>query len=301
MKTRLRILLVLVACIVHVGASAETATVYFDLFGAGRLQANSASPAGVTLAPQRDLPDDKRLQAWRIEYPRCCRDTFHIRNVATGQLLYHHGPSAQLMLGPVQENLSSTMWDFETRRRTQSDNAPPGGSDSIARIRNRNSGKYLGHQGGRVVDSPVNFILADLSRQYGMFDWSVNVEYEGRHVAFDPARLAADSPSARIPAVPPQPASEQRPVVTTVGPAFGSPPILGEIKMFAGTYAPSGYALCQGQLLSIRQFVALFSLLGTQYGGDGKQTFALPDLSHLERQLKVRYIIAVDGTFPPRQ
>ena len=301
MKMLSKFLWVFVACMVHVEARSDTASVYFDLFGAGRLQANSASPNGVTLAPQRNLPDDKRLQAWRIEYPRCCRDTFHIRNVATGQLLYHHGASAQLMLGPVQENLSSTMWDFETRRRTQSDNAPPGGSDSIARIRNRNSGKYLGHQGFRTEDTPVNIILAELSRQYGAFDWSVNVEYEGRHVAFDPARLAADSPSARVPAVPPQPASEQRPVVTSVGPAFGSPPILGEIKMFAGVYAPSGYAFCQGQLLSIRQFSALYSLIGTQHGGDGKQTFALPDLSHLERQLKVRYIIAVDGIYPPRQ
>ncbi len=55
-------------------------------------------------------------------------------------------------------------------------------------------------------------------------------------------------------------------------------PFLGEIKIFAGNFAPRGYALCQGQLLAISQNSALFSLLGTTYGGDGITTFALPDL-----------------------
>ena len=55
-------------------------------------------------------------------------------------------------------------------------------------------------------------------------------------------------------------------------------PFLGEIKVFAGNFAPVGWAFCQGQLLSIAQNTALFSLLGTTYGGDGSQTFALPDL-----------------------
>lgn len=53
---------------------------------------------------------------------------------------------------------------------------------------------------------------------------------------------------------------------------------LGEIKMFAGTFAPQGYAFCNGQLLPIAQNTALFSLLGTTYGGDGVTTFGLPDL-----------------------
>jgi microcystin-dependent protein len=55
-------------------------------------------------------------------------------------------------------------------------------------------------------------------------------------------------------------------------------PFLGEIYMFAGNFAPRGWALCAGQLLSISQNAALFSLLGTTYGGDGVSTFALPDL-----------------------
>lgn len=55
-------------------------------------------------------------------------------------------------------------------------------------------------------------------------------------------------------------------------------PILGEIRLFAGNFAPKGWALCNGQLLPLRQYTALFSLLGTYYGGDGKTTFALPDL-----------------------
>jgi microcystin-dependent protein len=53
---------------------------------------------------------------------------------------------------------------------------------------------------------------------------------------------------------------------------------LGQIVMFGGNFAPRGYAFCNGQLLPISQNTALFSLLGTTYGGDGRTTFALPDL-----------------------
>lgn len=55
-------------------------------------------------------------------------------------------------------------------------------------------------------------------------------------------------------------------------------PFLGQIMMFGGNFAPRGWAFCAGQLLSISQNTALFSLLGTTYGGNGVQTFALPDL-----------------------
>lgn len=53
---------------------------------------------------------------------------------------------------------------------------------------------------------------------------------------------------------------------------------LGEIRMIGFNFAPVGWALCNGQLMSISQATALFSLLGTTYGGDGKSTFALPNL-----------------------
>jgi microcystin-dependent protein len=55
-------------------------------------------------------------------------------------------------------------------------------------------------------------------------------------------------------------------------------PFLGEIKLFAGNFAPRAWAYCDGQLLAISQYSALFSILGTTYGGDGRTTFALPDL-----------------------
>jgi len=55
-------------------------------------------------------------------------------------------------------------------------------------------------------------------------------------------------------------------------------PFIGEIRMFAGTFAPQGWAFCDGQLLTISQYNALFSLLGMTYGGDGRTTFGLPDL-----------------------
>ena len=55
-------------------------------------------------------------------------------------------------------------------------------------------------------------------------------------------------------------------------------PFIGEVKLFGFNFAPKGYATCQGQILSIAQNTALFSLLGTTYGGNGQTTFALPDL-----------------------
>jgi microcystin-dependent protein len=55
-------------------------------------------------------------------------------------------------------------------------------------------------------------------------------------------------------------------------------PLLGQISMFAGNFAPRGWALCDGRLLLISQYTQLYSVLGTTYGGDGRTTFALPDL-----------------------
>jgi microcystin-dependent protein len=57
-----------------------------------------------------------------------------------------------------------------------------------------------------------------------------------------------------------------------------SDPFIAEIKIFAGNFAPRGWALCNGQLLPIAQNTALFSLVGTTYGGDGRTTFGLPNL-----------------------
>lgn len=57
-----------------------------------------------------------------------------------------------------------------------------------------------------------------------------------------------------------------------------SDPFIAEIRIFAGNFAPAGWAMCDGQLLPLSQNTALFSLLGTTYGGNGKSNFALPDL-----------------------
>jgi microcystin-dependent protein len=57
-----------------------------------------------------------------------------------------------------------------------------------------------------------------------------------------------------------------------------SSPYVGEIRMFGGNFAPVGWMLCQGQLLPISEYETLFNLIGTTYGGDGQNTFALPDL-----------------------
>ena len=57
-----------------------------------------------------------------------------------------------------------------------------------------------------------------------------------------------------------------------------SQPYIGEIRMFAGTYAPTGWAFCNGQQLAISENETLFQIIGTTYGGDGEETFNLPNL-----------------------
>jgi microcystin-dependent protein len=57
-----------------------------------------------------------------------------------------------------------------------------------------------------------------------------------------------------------------------------SDPYIGEIRMFGGNFAPAGWVLCQGQLMPISENDALFTLIGTTYGGDGQETFGIPDL-----------------------
>ena len=57
-----------------------------------------------------------------------------------------------------------------------------------------------------------------------------------------------------------------------------SQPFVGEIRMFAGNFAPAGWMFCEGQLMPISENETLFNLIGTTYGGDGQETFALPDL-----------------------
>lgn len=70
-------------------------------------------------------------------------------------------------------------------------------------------------------------------------------------------------------------------------------PYIGSIVLFAGNFAPRGWALCQGQLLSIAQNTALFSILGTTYGGNGQTTFALPNL---QGQVPIQQGRALSGT-----
>jgi len=67
-------------------------------------------------------------------------------------------------------------------------------------------------------------------------------------------------------------------MMTGPAPAAAQEGFIGQIVMFAGNFAPRSWALCDGQLISISQNTALFSILGTTYGGDGETTFALPDL-----------------------
>ena len=73
-----------------------------------------------------------------------------------------------------------------------------------------------------------------------------------------------------------------------------SSPFIGEIRLFAGTFAPQGWALCNGQLLSISEYETLYVLIGTTYGGDGVTTFGLPSLAS---RVPVHQGTAPFGTF----
>ncbi|UCD82850.1 MAG: tail fiber protein [Desulfobacterales bacterium] len=76
---------------------------------------------------------------------------------------------------------------------------------------------------------------------------------------------------------------------------------IGEVRLFAGNFAPRFWAFCQGQTIPISQNEALFSILGIQFGGDGRQTFMLPKLDNIKcGQGELRYIICLQGIFPQR-
>ena len=77
-------------------------------------------------------------------------------------------------------------------------------------------------------------------------------------------------------------------------------PFLGQIQLFPYNFEPVNWAFCEGQLLPIAQNTALFSLLGTMYGGDGFTTFALPNLKGKEPEPNMHYCIALTGVFPSR-
>lgn len=77
-------------------------------------------------------------------------------------------------------------------------------------------------------------------------------------------------------------------------------PYVGEIRMFAGNFAPAGWSFCEGQLLPISENETLFQLIGTTYGGDGESTFALPDLRgrlpvHQGNAIDASYVIGETG------
>ena len=102
-------------------------------------------------------------------------------------------------------------------------------------------------------------------------------------VPYAPARVDMAAPAARE------------------APRRGSEPFIGEIMLVGFTFAPRGWAFAEGQLLPIAQYSALFSLLGTNYGGDGRSTFGLPDMRGLEPLCgSMRWVIALQGLFPSR-
>ena len=78
-------------------------------------------------------------------------------------------------------------------------------------------------------------------------------------------------------------------------------PILGQIRLFAFDFAPTGWMPCNGATLQIREYTAVFSLIGAIHGGDGATTFALPNLKGKEPIAGFIYCICMEGVFPQRQ
>lgn len=75
---------------------------------------------------------------------------------------------------------------------------------------------------------------------------------------------------------------------------------IGTIQLFPYNFVPLNWAKCEGQLLEIGQYQALFSLLGTKFGGDGRSTFGLPNLQGAEPIPGMEYYIALEGIYPQR-
>ncbi len=79
---------------------------------------------------------------------------------------------------------------------------------------------------------------------------------------------------------------------------------IGEVRLFAGNFAPQGWAFCDGSTLEIQSNTALFSILGVQYGGDGTRNYQLPNLAPLAEAdggaTPIRYIICLQGIYPQR-
>lgn len=77
-------------------------------------------------------------------------------------------------------------------------------------------------------------------------------------------------------------------------------PLLGQIQLFPYNFVPQGWLVCAGQLISVQQNAALYSLLGTQYGGDGRTNFGIPNLQGAEPIPGMLYCIAMTGIYPER-
>lgn len=83
--------------------------------------------------------------------------------------------------------------------------------------------------------------------------------------------------------------------------ACDNEPYIGTVCTTAASYCPEQYLPADGQLLQIKQNEALFSVIGTRYGGDGRTTFALPDLRNTQGQPSLTTCIAVRGLYPQRR
>ncbi|HNW97668.1 MAG TPA: tail fiber protein [Bacteroidales bacterium] len=75
---------------------------------------------------------------------------------------------------------------------------------------------------------------------------------------------------------------------------------IGTIQLFGFFFAPSGWLSCEGQTLNITQYQALFALIGNTYGGDGRTTFAVPNLNGAAPLPNMKYYIALTGLYPTR-
>lgn len=75
---------------------------------------------------------------------------------------------------------------------------------------------------------------------------------------------------------------------------------IGQIQLFGFSFAPRNWAVYEGQLLPITEFQALYALIGNQFGGDGRSTFAMPDLKGAQPLPNLKFYMAITGNYPTR-
>ncbi len=170
----------------------------------------------------------------------------------------------------LKETLVGLMLELEEKEKQEEDKPPPAPSSGYKGLHNDLSS----HNPAEYDAKPCNQVEPDFTT---VSYFQENANEELIEMGFDP--IIANLP---------------------IFASAASDPYIGEIIMFGGNYEPRFWNYADGERLLVAENNALFAIMGTTYGGDGKTTFALPDLRCFEAESGPRYIIALQGMYPSR-